>query len=310
MRKEYDPGEFVISAWAGTPVAEVQEALAKHRQYLPFDPPWIEAGATLGGTVAAGLSGPGRLRYGGIRDFLIGVRFVDGQGKLISGGGKVVKNAAGFDLAKMMVGSQGRLGVLAELTFKVFPQPRQRMTMTVGCRNLDEALRIISELAGGAWDLEALELEPPSTLKLRIAGHAETLTARARGLRESLDCAVDVMDRESAADYWRSINEFAWREDGDRLVKVPLTAGRIPDLEKAIASEPVRRRYSVAGNVAWLSWPQERSIDELHSHLTDLRRSGLVIHGDVHPTQIGVAPSHDVYRRVKTALDPLKRFPE
>ena len=195
--QEYDPGEFVISAWAGTPVAEVQAALEKHRQYLPFDPPWIEAGATLGGTVAAGLSGPGRLRYGGIRDFLIGVRFVDGQGKLISGGGKVVKNAAGFDLAKLMVGSQGRLGVLAELTFKVFPQPRQRRTLTVACPHLDEALRIISELARGAWDLEALELEPPSTLKLRIAGHAETLTARASRLRNSLDCPVDLMDREA-----------------------------------------------------------------------------------------------------------------
>ena len=82
----------------------------------------VEAGATLGGTVAAGLSGPGRFRFGGLRDFILGVRFVDGAGRLLRMGGKVVKNAAGFDLPKFFVGSLGRFGVLAEITFKVFPR--------------------------------------------------------------------------------------------------------------------------------------------------------------------------------------------
>ena len=95
---EYDPGEYTFTALAGTSLATVEAALAEHGQYMPFDPPLVEAGATLGGTVAAGLSGSGRQRYGGVRDFLIGVRLVDGQGRLVRGGGKVVKNAAGFDL--------------------------------------------------------------------------------------------------------------------------------------------------------------------------------------------------------------------
>src|SRR5690606_9356314 len=120
---EYDPGEFTFTAAAATPLREVREMLAAHGQYLPFDPPLADAGATLGGTVAAGRRGPGRLRYGGVRDFLIGIRFVDGRGALVQGGGKVVKNAAGFDLPKLMVGSLGRLGILTELTFKVFPAP-------------------------------------------------------------------------------------------------------------------------------------------------------------------------------------------
>src|SRR6266851_2564262 len=106
---EYEPGEFTFTALAGTPVATVNRLLAEHGQYLPFDPPLVERGATLGGTVAAGLSGSGRYRFGGVRDFIIGVRFVDGQGQLVRGGGKVVKNAAGFDLPKLMVGSLGRL---------------------------------------------------------------------------------------------------------------------------------------------------------------------------------------------------------
>ncbi|NJN81466.1 MAG: FAD-binding protein, partial [Caldilineaceae bacterium] len=121
---EYDPGEYTITALAGTGLSEVQATLAANGQYLPFDPPLADRGATLGGTVAAGLSGPGRVRYGGVRDFLIGVRFVDGRGRLVRGGGKVVKNAAGFDLPKLFVGSLGTLGLLVETTFKVFPQPR------------------------------------------------------------------------------------------------------------------------------------------------------------------------------------------
>ena len=120
---EYEPEEFTFTALAGTSVREIGQALAEKGQYLPFDPMWLEAGATLGGTVAAGFSGPGRFRFGGVRDFILGVRFVDGLGRLLRMGGKVVKNCAGFDLPKFFVGSLGRFGVLAEITFKVFPRP-------------------------------------------------------------------------------------------------------------------------------------------------------------------------------------------
>src|SRR5436190_11409249 len=109
---EYDPAEFTFTALAGTPLAVVQKELAGNGQYLPFDPPLAAQGATLGGTVAAGLSGPGRLRYGGVRDFIVGVQWVDGSGTVIRGGGKVVKNAAGFDFPKLFTGSLGRLGIL------------------------------------------------------------------------------------------------------------------------------------------------------------------------------------------------------
>ncbi len=123
---EYQPSEYTFTALAGTRISEVEDLLAQNRQYLPFDPPLAAAGATVGGTVAAGLSGSGRYRYGGVRDFLIGVTFISGDGRTVSGGGKVVKNAAGFDIPKLMVGSLGRFGVLVELTFKVFPRATRR----------------------------------------------------------------------------------------------------------------------------------------------------------------------------------------
>src|SRR5438105_916896 len=119
---EYEPSEFTFTALAGTRISEIAAALAERGQYLPFDPVLARAGATLGGTVASGLNGPGRFRFGGLRDFILGVKFVDGEGRLLRLGGKVVKNAAGFDIPKFFVGSLGRYGVLAEITFKVFPR--------------------------------------------------------------------------------------------------------------------------------------------------------------------------------------------
>jgi glycolate oxidase FAD binding subunit len=94
----YEPGEFTFTALAGTPVGEVKQLLAEQGQYLPFDPLLVERGATLGGVVAAGTAGPGRYRYGGVRDLLMGVRFVDGLGRLVGGGGQVVKESAGVDV--------------------------------------------------------------------------------------------------------------------------------------------------------------------------------------------------------------------
>jgi len=127
---DYQPDEYTITVRSGTPVAAVTDVLKENGQYLPFDPVLVEAGATIGGSVASGLNGPGRYRYGGVRDFLLGVKFLDWKGDLVSGGGRVVKNAAGFDLPKLMIGSLGMYGGLVELTFKVFPCPTS--TITVG----------------------------------------------------------------------------------------------------------------------------------------------------------------------------------
>ena len=121
---EYEPGEFTFTALAGTPISEIAAALAEHGQFLPFDPPLVEAGATLGGTVAAGLSGPGRYRYGGVRDFILGVRYVDGAGEVVRTGGKVVKNAAGFDISKLMVGSLGAFGSPGRAELQSLPEAR------------------------------------------------------------------------------------------------------------------------------------------------------------------------------------------
>jgi glycolate oxidase FAD binding subunit len=308
---EYDPGEFTFTARAGTPVHEIQTLLARNGQYLPFDPPLAEHGATLGGTLAAGLNGPRRLRYGGLRDFVIGVRFVDGTGALVRGGGKVVKNAAGFDLPKLMVGSMGRLGIIVELTFKVFPEPHAFRTLRIHCRDIDDAVSRITTLSGLPLELEALELEPPATLVVRVAGAAAALDAHAERVGRAAGGPYESVPADEEGSYWPALGAFAWVPAPHWLIKVPLTPKRIPALDAALERLGAARRYSVAGNVAWLAWPAVRPLAELD--LGGLH--GLIVRG---PPLEGAAPwlgpPPDTARAfataVKHALDPERRMPQ
>lgn len=306
---EYEPQEFTFTALAGTPVAEVARMVAEHGQYLPFDPPLAEAGATLGGTVAAGLSGPMRYRYGGVRDFILGVRFVDGEGRLVRGGGKVVKNAAGFDLPKLMVGSAGRLGVLVELTFKVFPRPPAYATCRATFGSVNACLEALFDLWVRPLDLEALDLEPVAdgmALWVRIGGMAEALPPRLDRLQSLLGGEVWQGDEEAA--FWDDAREFRWAPAEWALVKVPLTPKRVPALEERLASLENRRRYSVGGNVLWLATPEP--LDRVGMLLQELGLAGLVIRGAAETPFIGYRKGQAFARRVKQALDPHGRFPE
>lgn len=118
---DYDPAELVITARAGTPLAEIEQVLATHGQTLAFEPPHFGGGGTLGGCVATGWSGPRRAYAGAVRDFVIGVQIVDGQGERMRFGGRVIKNVAGYDVSRLMVGAHGALGVLLEVSLRVVP---------------------------------------------------------------------------------------------------------------------------------------------------------------------------------------------
>ncbi len=125
--EHYDPADLTIGLGAGTKLQEVFRAVAEHRQLFPLDPPQASH-RTIGGAMAAASSGPLKHGYGGLREFCIGVKFVTGDGKIGRGGGRVVKNVAGYDLMKLMIGSWGTLGVIVGASFKVFPRPRQTRT--------------------------------------------------------------------------------------------------------------------------------------------------------------------------------------
>jgi glycolate oxidase FAD binding subunit len=315
---DYEPGEFTFTALAGTPVTEIAALLTDHGQYLPCDPLLAQAGATLGGTVAAGANGPGRYRYGGLRDFILGVRYVDSEGQIVCAGGKVVKNAAGFDIPKLMVGSLGQFGVLVELTFKVFPKPEAYATLRLACGSVADGVSAITRLTATPLDLDAVDLEAGAsgaTLSVRLAGLADALPARLERLRGLLGggAAVTTVDE---AGIWRDAREFAWVPAGWTLAKVPVTPKKIAGLEQALTasrrpptaegrpSEAVRR-YSVAGQVAWIATPDPAGLD---ATLADAGLSGLVLLGPAAKARLGVRVSDPFERRVKQALDPTGRF--
>jgi glycolate oxidase FAD binding subunit len=305
--REYDPAEYTFTALAGTPIRTVAEELARHGQYLPFDPPFGEAGATLGGTIATGVSGPGRQRYGGVRDFILGLRFVTGAGELVQGGGKVVKNAAGFDLPKLFVGSLGRLGVMAEVTFKVFPQPRAFATLRVELPGLTAALAVVGRLGASVFDLEGLELDPPGTLWLRLGGTAETFAGRLAELERQAG-AGQRLEGDAEADFWRRRVPLAADPASHLLVKVPVTLGAIPDLDEALAAAGARRQYGAGGNVAWIAWPG--SAEALDALLNERGLGGLVLTGPSPRALLGRTRGEGFRRRIKAALDPEGRFPD
>lgn len=229
---EYEPSEFTFSALAGTPVREIIAALDAKGQYLPFDPMLVEAGSTIGGVVASGLSGPGRFRYGGVRDFILGVRFVDGLGRLLKLGGKVVKNAAGFDVPKFLVGSLGRFGVIGEVTFKVFPKPESTLTLQLPFSN-----EKMAQLANSRFEIDALDVPPGGeTMLVRLAGPAKALEVLAKEIGgEIIDNAV-----------WREIRETPWS------FKADITPDQINDYKAA--------HMSCGGNVAFSNTPPPRGM--------------------------------------------------
>lgn len=277
---EYQPDEFTFTARAGTPVAEVQRMLDEQGQFLPFDPPLAGHGATLGGSAACGLSGPGRLRYGGLRDFLLGVRLVTGEGRVVFGGGKVVKNAAGFDIPKLMVGACGQFGVLAELTFKVFPRPEAYLTIDVRRSSLAEAVELQSRIASSPLEPACLDLLPPDRLLVRIGGLASALEARLQRLLE-LCGGGEVLRDEQEQQLWQQARDLQWADAEASLVRVALSPGQIAEAEEALAPVECPRRYSVAGNLLWLAWPPQADAAVLDQCLQRINRNALVLRGSL-----------------------------
>ena len=300
---DYDPSELTFTARAATPLREIVATLAEHGQYLPFDPPLVDAGATLAGTVAAGVAGPGAYRYGGVRDFVLGVQFVDGTGQLRRAGGRVVKNAAGFDLPKLLVGSMGRLGVLTELTLKVLPAPEATATVAFSPGSLDQALDAIARVGRGPVEADAVDLDADGRLLVRLAGRAGPLPARTQRLVD----LVGLPAQRADGAVWADARELVWAPADAALVRVGLTAPAVAALDAALDGAP--RRLSIGANVAWIAWPADRPIAVLDERLAAQGLTGMVLRGA--PARlIGARRGGAFAARVRAALDPDGRFPE
>ena len=301
---DYQPREFLITALAGTPLEQIHDVLASENQYLPFEPPRSKDGATLGGTVAAALSGAGRLKYGGLRDFLMGVRLVDGLGNVVTGGGRVVKNSAGYDLPKLIAGCCGRLALIVEVTLKVFPRPEHRLSLQRSFASVREAMETCGKISRASLDLEALEISSTGSLMLRIAG-PEIANHRNR---ERLEEVTEGRWSELEDAVWDTLSRWEYVQPGERLTRVPLAPSQVTELEAALVELCVPRRYGAAGNVAWIQWPADKPIRILDETLDQLHLSGTMLTGTTARCRIGRRPDPEFATRVEHAFDPLRRF--
>ena len=194
----YEPTELVVTARAGTPLAELEAALAGQRQCLACEPP-DHGGATVGGAVAAGLSGPRRATAGSLRDFVLGVQLMDGEGRLLHFGGEVMKNVAGFDVSRLMTGSLGTLGLILEVSLKVLPQPAGDATLRFELPQ-DKALDAMNQWAGRPLPLVA-SCWQDGILTLRLAGAQAAVSAACAKL------GGERVGEAEAVPFWTALRE-------------------------------------------------------------------------------------------------------
>ena len=228
---EYQPEELVITACAGTPLKEIEAALADKNQVLAFEPPHFGHNATFGGAIAAGLAGPGRISAGNLRDFVLGARIMDGKGQDLSFGGKVMKNVAGYDVSRLMPGSMGTLSLLLEASVKVLPKPAA--TATLRCQlSQEKTLRLLNEWAGQPLPLSAsCWIGSPTggdgELTIRLAGAAAAVKSAIPLMNAAID-AVEV-DPVLAQIFWSELREqhltvFTNLDSADTLYRLALPA--------------------------------------------------------------------------------------
>jgi len=216
---DYSPTELVITARAGTPLSEIEAVLAGENQMLAFEPPHFGAKATLGGTIACGLSGPRRPFAGAARDFVLGITCLNGKGEYLRFGGQVMKNVAGYDVSRTLTGSLGTLAILLDISLKVLPRPATDVTLTRSTSPAD-AIRLFNEWAGKPLPLSAA-CHYDGQLAIRLSGNT-------RGVQAAVDTiGGDPMD--NAAAFWEDIREhrhafFAGMAPLWRLSLPPATA--------------------------------------------------------------------------------------
>jgi glycolate oxidase FAD binding subunit len=294
---DYDPTELVVTARAGTPVAEIDDALAACGQMLGCDAPRFGAGSTFGGLVATGLSGPRRPYAGAVRDLILGVRIVDGKGDDLSFGGRVMKNVAGFDVARLMTGALGTLGIITEISMKCLPLPKVETTRVVECTP-DEAIRRTNEWGGKPLPVSAT-CHYAGQLFVRISGSAPAL--------EAATAKIGGAPVAEGGAFWESIRDHTHPHFA-AAIKTGAALWRL----SVKATAPYRdlggeQLIEWGGALRWLVASPRTDAGEMRAwaqgnggHAT-LFRAADKSAGVFHPLP---QPIHELHRRLKATFDP------
>ncbi|SFD15672.1 glycolate oxidase FAD binding subunit [Thiohalospira halophila DSM 15071] len=293
----YEPSELVVTVRGGTPLAELEAALAAEGQMLGFEPPRFGAGSTIGGAVASGLAGPRRAWTGGVRDALLGVRLLDGQGQALRFGGQVMKNVAGYDIARLQAGALGILGILLEVSLKVLPRPPAEATRVLAMGADAARARMVEwgrtplPLAGAAW--------VDGRLHLRLAGNESAVAEAGERIGG---------EAEAGEAFWAALRDRTHPFFGGPFSdgEAPLWRLAVPPAAPALGRDlPGDWLLDWGGAQRWLAGeaPAERVravAREAGGHAVHVR--GAAPEGEVltPPT----APALAVQQRLKAAFDP------
>jgi glycolate oxidase FAD binding subunit len=319
----YRPSELIISARAGTPIPEIEAALAEHGQHLIAEPPDTQAlfgatePATLGGIIAANLSGPRRIAWGAMRDHLLGIRFVNGAGEVLRSGGRVLKNVTGLDLCKLLAGSHGTLGVITEITLKILPAPEATATLLIEVPDIATGVRALSAGLGSPYGITGAALLPgaPTLAALRLEDFAASVTYRAARLREALAAFGPAALREGEASqaFWRDIRDavpLAAQPD-EAIWRVSVRPSAAPSVVQTAASQGGRALLDWGGGLVWIAAPATATIHAELAAAAALTGGTCTLFRAPEPLRLAVpplpaepAPLAAITRRVKAALDP------
>ena len=336
----YEPEELVMTAAAGTPMAEIEARLADNRQQLAFEP--ADYGAllggepgrgTIGGVFACNLSGPRRIKAGAARDHFLGVQAVTGRGELIKAGGRVVKNVTGYDLCKLLAGSFGTLAVMTEVSVKVLPAAEETRTLLLAGLEPADGLGALRAAMASAYDVSAAAYLPEAAVArctalpatgtgiaaLRLEGPGPSLRHRADALKALLrlpGAEVDELDTQRSRAFWREVRDVAPLPAASVLWRVSAPPGAGAALLEAL--EPLHPQWLAdwAGGLLWLALDAAaadladggaaaiRSALAAHGGHATLIRADVELRGRVDVFQPQAAPLARLSARVKESFDP------
>ncbi|GAA2428577.1 FAD-binding oxidoreductase [Streptomyces macrosporus] len=323
---DHAAADLTVRVQAGMSLEELQRLLAPSRQWLPFDPPAASSGATLGGLLACADAGPRQPAFGSLRDLVIGATLVLADGSVVRTGGRVIKNVAGYDLAKLFAGSLGAFGLVAELTLRVHPRPRATATLAVPVAGPEGALTAARAALRSPLEPVAAEWDGAHRLLLRFHGTPGGVEARLRlaAAVPELAGARPIGDEAEQADVWAAQARLVNGDEGDTVLRAGVRPAHLPDLVRSL--EECARRDGVeataCGSVAIGVLTVRLRGGDAASHaacLTDWRRTVHALGGtvtlrrrregvDALADAWGPAPSAlPVLRALKRRFDPADR---
>lgn len=291
---DYEPTELVVTVRGGTPLVELEQRLAEQNQMLPFEPPHFGEAATVGGAIATGLAGPRRVAAGAARDFVLGARLLDGRGQILSFGGRVMKNVAGYDVARALAGSLGTLGVIVEVSLKVLPRPVAEQTLQFEM-NEAESIRRVNEWGGQPLPISATAW-CGGLLYVRLSGAAagvQAAHARMGGSPVPEAARLWTELREQSHVFFQQGRGTLWR------LAVPPTTGPL-DCGATLVEWSGGQRW------VWASAPADKvrpRVEAAGGHATQFR--GGDRRATFHPLPPALAAIHE---RLKAEFDPAGIF--